>query len=59
MDAAKQQSIMQGGIIATLTVAAIFGGITYLTEGAVDWSLLWIIVFMTSLPWAIYLYWMQ
>lgn len=59
MDAAKQQSIMQGGIVATLVVAGIFAGITYITEGAVDWSVVWIIVFMTSLPWAGYLYWMR
>ncbi len=59
MNEQKQQSIMQGGIVATLVVATIFGGITYVTEGAVDWSLVWIIVFMTSLPWAGYLYWMR
>ncbi len=59
MDDAKQQSIMQGGIVATLVVATIFGGITYINEGAVDWSLVWVIVFMTSLPWVIYLYWMR
>jgi len=59
MDHAKQQSIMQGGIVATLVVATIFGGITYITEGTVDWSLVWIIVFMTALPWAIYLYWQR
>ena len=59
MDTAKQQSIMQGGIVATLIVATIFGGITYITDGAVDWSLIWIIVFVTSLPWLIYLYWLQ
>jgi len=59
METAKQQSVMQGGIVATVVVAVIFGGITYITEGAVDWSLVWIIVFMTSLPWLIYLYWMR
>jgi len=59
MDDAKQQSIMQGGIVATVIVAAIFGGITYITEGAVDWSLIWIIVFITSIPWIGYLYWMR
>lgn len=59
MDAAEQQSILQGGFAATIIVAAIFAGITYLTEGAIDWSFVWLIVFLTSLPWLIYLYLMQ
>lgn len=59
MDTAKQQSMMKGGIVASLVVAGIFGGITYITEGAIDWSVVWIIFFMTSLPWMIYLYWQQ
>lgn len=51
MDATKHQSIMQGRIVSTLVFAAIFGGITYITEDAVDWSLVWIIEVMLSLLW--------
>jgi hypothetical protein len=56
MDERKQQSVLQGGVLAGLGVAFLFAVITFVTEGAVDWGLVWVVGFMTVLPWAVYAY---
>jgi hypothetical protein len=48
--------VVQGGVLAGLGVAFLFAVITFVTEGAVDWGLVWMVSFMTVLPWAVYAY---
>ena len=56
MDDGKTQALLQGGSLASVVVGAGYAGITFVTEGAVDWRSVWIVFFIAALPWAIYVY---
>ena len=56
MDSEEAQSMLQGLTVAAIVLAVVVGGFTYVTEGAANWRLVWIMVFLVTLPGLLYVY---
>lgn len=56
MEDESEQSFLQIVFVVAILLAVVIAGLTYVTEGAVNWRTVWVFVFLVTLPGVIHVY---